>query len=63
MALYRRSPRQKKNLFLHEPKFVALPPRILETAGVPFVAGRHEVPTCWTGKSLDSSITKTIWRT
>jgi hypothetical protein len=22
---------------------------------VPFVAGRHEVPTCWTGKSLDSS--------
>jgi hypothetical protein len=61
MALYRRSPRQK-NLFLHEPKFVALPPRILETAGVPFVAGRHEVPHLL-DKSLDSSITKTIWRT
>jgi hypothetical protein len=36
MALYRRSPRQKKNLFLHEPKFVALPPRILETGGSAF---------------------------
>jgi hypothetical protein len=54
MALYRRSPRQKKNLF-HRALFVALPPRILETAGVPLVVAVMKSPPCWTGKSLDSS--------
>jgi hypothetical protein len=44
-----------KNLFLHEPKFSSLPPRVLQD-------GREclswqavmKLPTCWTGKSLDS---------
>jgi hypothetical protein len=46
----------KKNMFLHNPKFVSLPPRFLAD-GRECLSWQAVMtfPTCWTGKSLDSS--------
>lgn len=46
----------KKNLFLHDPKFSSLPPRFLKDGRECLSwQANFKFPTCWTGKSLDST--------
>jgi hypothetical protein len=56
VALYSRPARQQ-NLFLHNPNFASLPPRYMKDGRCPH-ASVAKFPTCWTGKSLDSSTIK-----